>query len=147
MKTQTTQNIVIGTVLAGFLGFSSTGFAQANAVEALNQNRDQADRELVQTSSDHAAVDRLAAAVDEHNGEATQGLVPETRIPADQAQPEVAEVTRSLSAQINAYNNTDNPSLNTRIPAGQTADPVAPVIGELSARLEAYNQTGGLQTL
>ncbi len=146
MTTHATQKIVVGTLLAGLLGFSSAGFAQAKAIDALGQDSDRADRDAVE-HTDHSAANQLATALDEYNREATQGRVPETRIPANQAPQDVAEVTRELSARIDAHNNTANPSMDTHIPAGQASEPAAPVIRQLSADLDAHNRTGDLQTL
>lgn len=152
MKTQIklAKTPVYAALLAGLIGFSGTSLAQANAIQVLNQNADDASRDTATAGADHRATERLADAVDAYNRQASAGLVPDTRIPAGEAQnPADHRAAQQLGERVDAYNEnaTESLTLDTWIPASQSKDTVAPVIDELKADVNAYNRTGGLQTL
>jgi len=143
MKNRTTTQIASLAVVASLLGFSSAGFAQSEAVDALNARDAQNDTAAVEAES-HPMADALAADLDAFNTQ-DEGYAPETHVPANAEQQQVAQQTRELAAEIDAYNAsaTEGRIPSTHIPADEMHQPNRGDAQELAAELTRYNQSGG----
>ncbi|MES1930562.1 hypothetical protein SADO_14969 [Salinisphaera dokdonensis CL-ES53] len=144
MQNRTVTRIASVAVLASLLGFSTLGFAQSEAVEAMNARADQATTATTSPQA-HPMADALAADLDAHNKQDTEGRLPETHVPADEAPQQVAQQTRQLSADLDAYNAsaTDGLVPSTHMPANADNHSADPQAQELAAELTRYNQSGG----
>lgn len=141
MQHRIAKNAILAGVLAGLAGFSSLGFAQSEALQALDAQ--QAEQNSASTAY-HPEADALAAELDAFNRQDTAGRVVGDRVPADQSSQHVSRMARQLSHDLDAYNAsaTEGRVPSTHMPATADQSP-NPTSQALAAELTRYNETGG----
>ena len=138
--------IRIGTfaVVAALAGFSGTGFAQSNALRALDNT--QAETSAAGRAASHPMAEELAASIDAYNRNARADKVTGDR-DADAAAAILQNngEARQLAHELDEYNARAGNSLVPDTRVTDNADGHAPyeTADALATRLTRYNETGG----
>jgi len=142
MNTQITTNALSAALIAGLVGFSSLGFAQSEAVEALNAQ--EAEPATTTQVAAHPQADQLADELDAFNRQDTEGRIVGHRLTGDSQPAQVSQTAMQLSDEIENYNADASKGLvpETHMPAGTTPN-TYPHSQAIAAELTRYNETGG----
>ncbi|MES1951428.1 hypothetical protein S4A8_11246 [Salinisphaera sp. S4-8] len=142
MNTRIAHTALSTALIAGLVGFSSLGFAQSEAVQALDAQNAQPQANA--TVASHPQADQLAAELDAFNRQDTQGRIVGNGLASSDQSADVSRTAMQLSNEIENYNAQASEGLvpETHMPAGTTVH-TYPQTEALAAELARYNETGG----
>ena len=145
MQHSTITRIGAAALIAGLVSFSSAGFAQQEALEALNAQAE-ADQTDAAANSNHPLSDTLAADLDAYNRQDNIGRGPSTHMPQDHTPQRVTHRIQRLAADLDAYNaaHTHGRLPQTHVPASEVAQSVDYSRADnIAHRLARFNESGG----
>lgn len=149
MQHSTITRIGAAALIAGLVSFSSAGFAQQEALEALNAQAE-ADQTDAAANSHHALADTLAdtlaADLDAYNRQDNFDRGPSTHMPQDHTPQRVTHRIQRLAADLDAYNaaHTHGRLPQTHVPASEVAQSVDYSRADnIAHRLARFNESGG----
>lgn len=144
MQNRNIARIGSAVLVAALLGFSGAGFAQQNAVHALDGQP--ATPQTNEAGQGQSMANALASDLDAFNRQDNVNRGPSTHMPQNHERQQVAQQIRELSADVDAYN--ANATLGrlpaTHVPANEvahTADHRR--ADELADRVAQFNRSGG----